>query len=118
MEETIIEILKIIYSKINFGKLKVKNPHELFTNKVLVSSRKPTIKMFVGKLCSYMGINYIPKEILDKIDYLVENYSENDVLNKIHDEYMYLSMSGIMASKNKTLGEEEKKHKTRSLNEF
>lgn len=106
-ETTIVELLALIYCKINWRKMKTsKNPHDIFNHRVRAAARRATLYEFVSMLCNYFGLQSLPANAQQHIDILREN--EQEVLNTLSSEHIPYCVRAIIRAKEiKTLKKEE-----------
>jgi len=98
IEEQLVELLAIIYSTIDWKKMKTsKNPHDIFNHRVRAASRRATLYEAMSKLANYFGLQSVPVEAISIMQDLRPH--EREVLNKMYMEHIPISMLAIMRAK-------------------
>lgn len=97
-EEKLIELLALIYCKIDWRAMKTsKNPHDIFNHRVRAAARRATLYEFVSALCNYFGLQSTQTEVQQLVDEL--RCVETDVLNTLSREHIPICMRAIIKAK-------------------
>jgi len=98
-EEKMVELLAIIYCKINWSKIRTRvNPHDIFNHRVRSAARRPTLYAFVSCLCNKFGLQSLKQESQIIIDYL--RPVEQQVLNLLNTEHIPYCTRAVILAKN------------------
>jgi len=98
LEDTLVDLLAVVYSKINWHSMKTsKNPHDIFNHRVRSASRRGTIYAFASKLCNYFGLQTLPGESIG----LVEDLRKDEVyvLTRLYSEHIPFCVRAIIKGK-------------------
>jgi hypothetical protein len=98
VEEKLVELLAVIYTRVPWGKMKTsKNPHDIFNHRVRAASRRATLYEFVSKLCNYFGLQSLPLEAQSLVDEL--GPYEDEILNTLSREHIPFCVRAIARAK-------------------
>ena len=76
VEEALVELLYRIKRKVDWSKFKGLSHADVFQHRVKFSAYEPSIKRFVEKLCNKFGIQSIPSDLVEIIDFLEKHRDE------------------------------------------
>jgi len=105
LEEKLVNVLAYVYKDVKWRKIRTKNAYDVFNHRVRAAAHRSTIYEFISKLCNYFGLQSLPTEVMQDLDYL-RKY-ENEVLNALVSEHIPLSLKAILKAK-KMKGEKTK----------
>lgn len=105
-EAILVDFLAIVYNRIPWGKMRTsKNPHDIFNHRVRAAARRATLYQFSSKLCNYFGLQTMPVEAQQLLDFL--RPVEQQVLNALSTEHIPFCVRGIMKAKEMKFKKEE-----------
>jgi len=96
-EQKLVELLAYFYNTIDWSKMRGRNPHDIFNHRVRAASRRSTIYEASSKLANYFGLQSIPEQAMKIINEL--RPYETEVLNKLYQEHLAISMMAIIRAK-------------------
>ena len=101
IEAQFVELLAEIYRRINWRKMRVKSPHDVWNHRVRAAARMPTLGQFVSKLSNFFGLQSCSVRAL-QIQAALRPY-ERELLNLAFREHIPIAMrAALMAASRKS----------------
>lgn len=96
-EAQLIELLAWIYKSVPWRSIRVRNPHDVFNNRVRAAAHRGTLYGFVAKLCNHLGL----QTLYHKTNPLIESLRahEGAVLNALNKEHIPFCVQAIAKAK-------------------
>jgi len=106
-ESDVTELLALIYNKINWQRMRGRNPHDVFNHRIRAATSAANINQFASKLCNFFGLQSLPIAAVPIINQL--RFNEKRVLNILRLEHVAYAMLSVIRAKE--LREIKKKQK-------
>ena len=104
IEAQFVELLAEIYRRINWRKMRVKSPHDVWNHRVRAAARMPTLGQFVSKLCNFFGLQSCSVRAL-QLQEALRPY-ERELLNLAFREHIPIAMrAALLAANRKSVSE-------------
>lgn len=101
IEAQFVELLAEIYRRINWRKIRVKSPHDVWNHRVRAAARMPTLGQFVSKLSNFFGLQSCSVRAL-QLEAALRPY-ERELLNLAFREHIPIAMrAALMAASRKS----------------
>jgi len=114
--DQIADLLSAVYRKVNWRRMRNKNPHDVFQHRVKFAACKSNVLEFLDKLCQGLGIQSI-KYDPDQILYLNERNKE--VMYALRHESIYLVVKATaLAREYKLMKKNQEKQETKDKNQL
>jgi len=96
IEDAFVELLAEIYRRINWKKVRVKSPHDVWNHRVRAAARMPTLGEFVSKLSNFFGIQSCSVRALQLQEQL--RPYERELLNLAFREHIPIAMRAVLVA--------------------
>jgi hypothetical protein len=104
IEAQFVELLAEIYRRIDWRKIRVRSPHDVWNHRVRAAARRPTLGQFVSKLSNFFGLQSCSDRALQLQDVL--RPYERELLNLAFREHIPIAMrAALMAANRKSVSE-------------
>ena len=114
--DQIADLLSAVYRKVNWRRMKNRNPHDVFQHRVKFAACKSNVLEFLDKLCQGLGIQSI-KYDPDKILNLKEKNRE--VMYALRHESIYLVVKATaLAREYKLARKTQEKNEMKNKNQL
>ena len=101
IEAQFVELLAEIYRRINWRKVRVKSPHDVWNHRVRAAARMPTLGQFMSKLSNFFGLQSCSIRAL-QLEAALRPY-ERELLNLAFREHIPIAMrAALMAASRKS----------------
>jgi hypothetical protein len=94
IEAQFVELLAEIYRRINWRKMRVKSPHDVWNHRVRAAARMPTLGEFMSKLCNFFGLQSCSVRALQLEEALRPH--ERALLNLAFREHIPIAMRAAL----------------------
>lgn len=96
-EDTLIDLLAAIYRRVDWASIGGKSVLDIWSGRLLVASRAPTLAAAVDRLCGLLGIRAMPEEAVSLLAICRTN--EADLLDILAEETRPIAMQAYVAVK-------------------
>jgi hypothetical protein len=104
IEAQFVELLAEICRRINWRKIRVRSPHDVWNHRVRAAARMPTLGQFVSKLANFFGLQSCSVRAL-QLQAALRPY-ERELLNLAFREHIPIAMrAALMAANRKSVSE-------------
>ena len=87
-------VLAYIYASINWKRIKVKSPHDVWNHRVRAAMSRATVNEAVSRLCNHFGIQSLPPAAIVLLK-KVRDY-EDEVLDIVAREHITYTMEAVL----------------------
>lgn len=87
----------MLYNRVNWSKIRSKNPHDVFNHRIRAATSCGTINHFASKLGNFFGLQSLPVEAAPLLEALRPD--EKRVLNVLRMEHIAYTMLAVMRAK-------------------
>jgi len=95
--QALIDLLAMVYGRINFSKIKVKSILDVWNHRVRAAASRPSIEEAISRLANFFGIQSLPEESLKLI--AVIKPVEQIVLDRLAREHIPIAMAAYVRAK-------------------
>jgi len=88
------QVLAYIYASINWKRIKVKSPHDVWNHRVRAAMSRATVNEAVSRLCNHFGIQSLPPAAIVLLK-KVRDY-EDEVLDIVAREHITYTMEAVL----------------------
>lgn len=96
-EDELVALLAAIYRRVAWSELGGKSVLDLWTSRLMVASRAPTLPAAVDRLCGLLGVRSMPEDAVPLLASCRVN--EADLLDILADETIPIAMSAYVLAK-------------------
>lgn len=94
-EERLVELLALIYARIDWRKIRTsRSAHDLWNHRLRAASTRETLGEFVSRLCNYFGLQSMPERAMISLEAL--RPYERELLDLIYREHVPIAVRAAM----------------------
>lgn len=95
-EQALVALLGIVYDAVRWGRMRVRNPWDVWNHRLRAAATRPTLDGFVSRLCNQLGLQSLPPEAVPLLDQL--RPVEMLCLETVYAHHVPIAMRAILAA--------------------
>jgi hypothetical protein len=96
-EREFVALLAIVYGRISWRKIKVRNAWDVWNHRLRAAAARGTLDEAISRLCNYFSIQSLPEEAVPLLDRLRPH--ERQLLDLAYREHVPLAMRAVAEAK-------------------
>jgi hypothetical protein len=97
LEADVVALLAQIYAAINWRRVKVKSPWDVWNHRVRHCATRRTLGEFISRLANQFGLQHVPPEALQRLQELQPH--EAEALDLIYREHIPIAMRAVLEAR-------------------
>jgi hypothetical protein len=92
-----VEVLAYVYNSINWSRIRVRSPHDVWNHRVRAAVTRPTLAEAVSRLANFFSVQSVPQEAVQLVREIEEH--QDELLDAAAREHIVYAMRAVMRAK-------------------